>query len=368
VIPFLSLKEQTAGLRDEVLTALGEVIDTQGFANGPAVARFEKELAAYLGCREVIAVNSGTTSVQAALLAAGVGPGDEVVTVPNTFIATAWAISYTDARPVFVDAERFTCGMDPAKLADAIGAKTKAILPVHLYGQPVDLDPILEIAHKRGIPVIEDCAQAVGAKYKGKKTGTFGLVNATSFYPGKNLGAFGEGGAVMTDDAVIADRIRSLRDHAQQGRHNHVELGFNWRMDGFQGAVLSVKLPHLDAWNARRREIAARYREALTGTHQLSLMPQNDWSEPIWHIFPIFHAKRDALRSRLDALGVQTGVHYPRPIHLQPAYEWLGYRAGDFPVAEELAANQISLPMFPELSDADVDVVIGAVRQACQEI
>ncbi|MEA2236552.1 MAG: hypothetical protein QOC81_1276 [Thermoanaerobaculia bacterium] len=368
MIPFLSLKDQTAGLRDEVLAALGDVIDTQGFANGPAVAKFEKELAAYLGCREVIAVNSGTTSVQAALLAAGVGPGDEVLTVPNTFIATAWAISYAGARPTFVDVDRATCGMDPAKVEGALSSKTKAILPVHLYGQPVDLDPILEIAHKRGIPVIEDCAQAVGAKYKGKKTGTFGLVNATSFYPGKNLGAFGEGGAVMTDDAAIADRIRSLRDHAQQGRHNHVELGFNWRMDGFQGAVLSVKLPHLDEWNARRREIAARYREGLEGTPGLPLMPRNDWSEPIWHIFPLFHAKRDELRSRLEALGVQTGVHYPRPIHFQPAYEWLGYRAGDFPVAEELAATQISLPMFPELSDADVDVVIGAVRQACREI
>jgi Predicted pyridoxal phosphate-dependent enzyme apparently involved in regulation of cell wall biogenesis len=368
MIPFLSLKDQTAVLREEILAALGHVVDTQGFSNGPAVAKFEKELAAYLGCREVVCVNSGTTSVYAALLSVGVGAGDEVVTVPNTFIATAWAISYTGARPVFVDADRNTCGMDPSKLASAITPKTKAILPVHLYGQPVDLDPILEFARNRGIPVIEDSAQAVGAKYKGRHTGTIGLVNATSFYPGKNLGAFGEGGAVMTDDPAIADRIRSLRDHAQRGRHNHVELGFNWRMDGFQGAVLSVKLPHLDGWNARRRDIAARYFEGLGSTVRLSLLPLNGWSEPIWHIFPVFHAQRDEFRARLESLGIQTGVHYPRPVHFQPAYSFLGYKPGDFPVAEELAASEISLPMFPELSDEHVDQVIKAVVEVSDQL
>jgi dTDP-4-amino-4,6-dideoxygalactose transaminase len=368
VIPFLSLKDQTAALREEVLAALADVVDTQGFANGPAVATFEKELAAYLGCREVICVNSGTTSLHAALIAAGVGAGDEVVTVSHTWISTAWAISYVGARPVFVDVDRTTCGMDPSKLAGAIGPKTKAILPVHLYGQPVDLDPILDIARARDIPVIEDCAQSIGASYKGRQTGTFGLVNATSFYPGKNLGAFGEGGAVMTGDAAIAARIRSLRDHAQQGRHNHVELGFNWRMDGFQGAVLSVKLRHLDRWNERRREIAARYFEGLREAEGLSLLPSNDWSTPIWHIFPVFHRRRDEFRARLEALGVQSGVHYPRPIHLQPAYAFLGYKSGDFPVAEELAATELSLPMFPELSDADVDQVIAAVLAVAKEL
>jgi dTDP-4-amino-4,6-dideoxygalactose transaminase len=368
MIPFLSLKEQTGTLRAEILAALADVVDTQGFANGPAVAKFEKELAAFLGCREVICVNSGTTSVHAALLGAGVQPGDEVVTVSHTWISTAWAISYCGARPVFVDVDRATCGMDPSKLAAAIGPKTKVIMPVHLYGLPADLDPILEIARERNIPVIEDSAQATGATYKGRRTGTFGLVNATSFYPGKNLGAFGEAGAVMTDDADIAAHIRSLRDHAQRGRHNHVELGFNWRLDGFQGAVLSVKLPHLDAWNARRREIAARYLDGLSGVEGLSLVPRNDWSEPIWHVFPVFHAKRDELRVRLEALGVQTGVHYPRPVHLQPAYSWLGHQAGDFPVAEELASTEVSLPMFPDLADADVTVVIDAVRKACSEL
>jgi dTDP-4-amino-4,6-dideoxygalactose transaminase len=366
LIPFLSLSQQTAALRDEVLAALGGVVDTQGFANGPAVAKFEKELAVYLGCSDVICVNTGTTSLQAALIGAGVTPGDDVVSVAHTWISTSWAISYAGARPVFVDVDRNTCGMDPSKLEAAITPKTKAILPVHLYGQPVDLDPILEIGRKHGIPVIEDCAQSIGAKYKGRHTGTFGLVNATSFYPGKNLGAFGEGGAVMTNDSAIADRIRRLRDHAQQGRHNHVELGFNWRLDGFQGAVLSIKLPRLDGWNARRREIAAQYHEGLAGV--VPMLPANDWSEPIWHIFPIFHAKRDEFRTRLEALGVQSGVHYPRPVHLQPAYAYLGYKQGDLPVSEELASTEISLPMFPELADADVATVIDAVRKVAQEL
>ena len=368
MIPFLSLKDQTAGLRDEVLAALGGVIDTQGFANGPSVAKFERELAAYLDCREVVCVNSGTTSVQAALICAGVGAGDEVVTVSHTWISTAWAISYVGARPVFVDVDRATSGMNPAKVEAALTPKTKAILPVHLYGQPVDLDPILEIARRRRIPVIEDAAQSIGAKYKGRQTGTLGTINATSFYPGKNLGAFGEGGAVMTDDAALADRARRLRDHAQQGRHNHVELGFNWRMDGFQGAVLSVKLPRLDEWNARRREIAGRYQHGLKGAPGLSLLPPNGWSEPIWHVFPVFHARRDEFRTRLEALGVQSGVHYPRPVHLQPAYAWVGHKAGDFPITEELASTEISLPMFPELSDPDVDRVIDAVGKVCRDL
>lgn len=368
MIPFLSLKDQTAGIREEVLAALAGVVDSQRFANGPAVARFEKELATYLGCRDAVCVNSGTTALHAALICASVGPGDEIITVPHTWISTAWAISYVGARPVFVDVDRSTCGMDPSKLEAAIGPRTKAILPVHLYGHPVDLDPILEIGRRRGVPVIEDCAQSIGAKYKGKQTGTFGLVNATSFYPGKNLGAFGEGGAVMTDEPQLADRVRRLRDHAQEGRHNHVELGFNWRMDGFQGAILSVKLPRLDGWNARRCEIAERYFAGLSGAPGLRLMPRDPRALPIWHIFPVFHPRRDELRKLLEGRGVQTGVHYPRPIHLQPAYAFLGHGRGDFPVSEELADTELSLPMFPELSDAEVDHVIDAVHAVAREV
>lgn len=369
-VPFLSLREQTLALKTELLAALEGVIDSQGFANGPAVAKFEDELAAFLGVKHVIAVNTGTTSLHAALICAGVGAGDEVITVAHTWISTVWAISYVGARPVFCEIAPATCGMDPADLARRITPKTKAIVPVHLYGQPVDLDPILETAKAHGIPVIEDCAQSVGALYRGRQTGTFGLVNATSFYPGKNLGALGEGGAVMTNDDEIAARVRRLRDHAQAGRHNHVELGFNWRMDGFQGAALSVKLKHLAAWNRRRQEIAAQYRTGLSALaeHGLTMLPANDWSSPIWHIFPVFHAKRDQLRAALETRGVQTGVHYPRPVHLQPAYAALGLQAGALPLTEQAASTEISLPMFPELGDDSVRYVIEQVTAACREL
>lgn len=368
MIPFLTLARQVAGLRAELDRALGAVVDAQGFANGPAVAAFEKELARYLGVREVVAVNSGTSALHAALLCAGVGPGDEVITVAHTWISTVWAISYAEAKPVLVDVDPVTFGLDPRQVERAISPRTRAILPVHLYGHPVDLDPILELGVRRDIPVIEDCAQSVGARYKGRQTGSFGRVNATSFYPGKNLGAFGEGGAVMTDDDALAARARRLRDHAQDGRHNHVEVGFNWRMDGFQGAVLSVKLAHLDRWNARRGEIARRYLEGLAGAPGLTLPSPQPWADPIWHIFPVYHEHRDALRTALDERGVQTGVHYPRPVHLQPAYASLGLGPGALPVSERLAQTEVSLPMFPELTDDEADAVVEAVRAACQDL
>ena len=368
MIPFLSLKEQTEKLKPEIMKALEAVVDGQGFANGPPVAEFEKAFASFLGCKDTICVNSGTTSLQAALIATGVKPGDEVVTVSHTWISTAWAISYVNATPVFCDIDPATCGMDPKKLEAAITSKTKAILPVHLYGQPVDLDPILAIAKAKNIPVIEDTAQAVGAKYKGKRVGTFGQANATSFYPGKNLGAWGEGGAVMTDDVDMAARIRRLRDHAQQGRHNHVEIGFNWRLDGFQGAVLSAKLPHLDGWNARRRQIAEKYLAGFAGLPGLHILPKHEWSEAIWHIFPVFHDKRDEFRSKLEAKGVQSGVHYPKPVHLQPAYAFLGVKPGSLPESERAAATEISLPMFAELTDAQADKVVEAVRDVAKEL
>jgi dTDP-4-amino-4,6-dideoxygalactose transaminase len=357
-----------AGLRGELLRALEAVVDSQGFANGPAVQAFEQELARYLGVREAVALNSGTSALHAALICAGVQAGDEVITVAHTWISTVWAVSYVGAKPVLVDVEARSCGLDPARLDEAVTPKTRAILPVHLYGHPVDLDPILEIAGRRGIPVIEDCAQSIGARYKGRMTGAFGLVNATSFYPGKNLGAFGEGGAVTTDDPPLAARVRRLRDHAQDGRHNHVELGFNWRMDGFQGAVLSVKLAHLDRWNARRAVIARRYLEGLAGVPGLTLPTPQPWAEPIWHIFPVFHERRDALRAALDERGVQTGIHYPRPVHLQPAYAALGLGPGALPVSERLARTELSLPMFPELTDDEAATVVRAVREACGSV
>jgi len=368
MIPFLSLKDQTAALKAEGLAAIEKVIDSQGFANGPPVEAFEKQLASYLGVNEVVCVNSGTTSLHAALIACGVKQGDDVLTVSHTWISTAWAITYAGAKPVFCDIDPATCGLDPAELAKRITPKTKAILPVHLYGQPVDMDPILAFAKEKGLPVIEDCAQSIGAKYKGKQTGSFGTVNATSFYPGKNLGAWGEGGAAMTDDKEMAARMRRLRDHAQQGRHNHVEIGFNWRMDGFQGAILSLKLAKLDGWNARRRAIANKYLAAFEGLPGVRVLPKHGWAEPIWHIFPLFHDKRDAFRAALEKNGVQSGVHYPTPVHLQPAYAFVGAAKGSLPHAEKAAATEISLPMFPELTDAQADEVIKAVKAVAAEL
>jgi len=367
-IPFLSLAEQTQSLKAEALRALEAVIDSQGFANGPAVKAFEEQFAEYLGVRHVVGVNNGTTALHASLICAGVKAGDEVITVSHTWISTVWAISYCGARPVFTDIDSSTAGMAPWDLERRITPKTRAIVVVHLYGHPVDLDPILQIAERRGLPVIEDAAQSIGAKYKGKHTGSFGLVNATSFYPGKNLGAWGEGGAVMTNDDAIAARARLLRDHAQASRHHHVELGFNWRMDGFQGAVLSIKLRHLDGWNARRREIAERYRSGLANLPKIRLLPENAWAEPIWHIFPVFCQERDEFRRLLEAHGVSSGVHYPTPVHLQPVYESLGVTRGMLPEAERMANEEVSLPMFPELSDEQVEAVIHAVRQVSQQL
>ncbi|MDB4946684.1 MAG: desV 1 [Labilithrix sp.] len=368
MIPFLSLSEQTAALKAEVLAALEEVIDTQGFANGPPVAAFERALAGYLGVSDVVCVNSGTTSLHAALLGAGLQAGDDVLTVSHTWISTAWAISYVGARPVFCDIDPSTCGLDPADLARRLTPRTRAILPVHLYGHPVDMDPVLAFAKEHGLAVVEDCAQSIGATYKGRQTGSLGVANATSFYPGKNLGAWGEGGATMTNDPEIAARLRRLRDHAQQGRHHHVELGFNWRMDGFQGAVLGIKLAHLDRWNARRRVIAARYRSAFSDLPGVRLLGEHAWADPIWHIFPLFHARRDDFRAALEQRGVQTGVHYPTPVHLQPAYAHLGVPAGTLPESERAAREELSLPMFPELSDEQVEGVASAVREVARAL
>jgi dTDP-4-amino-4,6-dideoxygalactose transaminase len=313
-------------------------------------------------------VNSGTTALHAALLSAGVGPGDDVLTVSHTWISTVWAVSYCGAKPVFCDIDPNTCGMDPREVERRLTPRTKAILPVHLYGQPVDLDPILEIGRRKGIPIIEDAAQSIGAQYKDRQTGSFGLVNATSFYPGKNLGAWGEGGAVMTNDVEIAARIRRLRDHAQAARHHHVEIGFNWRMDGLQGAVLSIKLDRLEGWNGRRQQIAARYQGALDGLPGLRMLPVHPWCTPIWHVFPVFHERRDQLRAVLERHGVSTAVHYPTPVHLQPAYSHLNLGSGSLPRAEQAAAQELSLPMFAELSDRDLDEVIAAVSASCREL
>ena len=307
-------------------------------------------------------LNSGTSAVQVALICAGVQPGDEVITTPFTWISTCWAISYIGAVPVFVDIDPQTYCLDAAQIEQAITAKTKAVMPVHLYGHPADMEPIVKLAREFNLAVIEDAAQAHGACYQRRTCGSLGDVAAFSFYPGKNLGAFGEAGAVVTDNAEWADRARALRDHAQEGRHNHAELGFNFRMDGIQAAVLSVKLRRLDQWNGHRRRVAGWYEQQLRDVSGVFPPTPTEWAEPVWHIYAAQHHERDALRAHLNEHDIQSGVHYPKPIHLQPAYAHLGYRKGTFPEAEALARRQLSLPMFPDMTEAQVTRVAEAIR------
>jgi dTDP-4-amino-4,6-dideoxygalactose transaminase len=364
-VPFLDLKAQNESIASELRPALDAVIHDAQFILGPAVERFEKSFAAYLGASHCVGLNNGTSALHLALLACGVGPGDEVITTPHSWISTTWALSYVGARPVFVDIDPKTYNLDPAKVAAAITPKTKAILPVHLYGQSADLDPLLAIAKERNITLIEDAAQAHGAKYKGRRVGTLGKVGCFSFYPGKNLGAFGEGGAIVTNDASVADRIRRMRDHAQQGRHVHTELGFNMRMEGVQGAVLDVKLRHLDGWNAARARHAKRYQELLAGVPNLVLPEAKDPDGHVWHLYVVLvrGKDREQVRAALGERGIQTGVHYPTAIPLQPVYASLGYKASDFPVAVDVMSSCISLPMYPQLTTEQVERTAAALRE-----
>jgi dTDP-4-amino-4,6-dideoxygalactose transaminase len=362
-IPFVDLKRQYVAICDEVHQAIQDVLDQCAFASGPAVAAFEAEFARYCGVRHCVGVNSGTSALHLALIACGVGPGDEVVTVPMTFVATAWAISYVGAQPVFVDIEPDTCTIDISQVERAITSRTRAILPVHLYGQMAHLDPLLEICERHGLALIEDAAQAHGAMYYGRRAGAVGRIGCFSFYPGKNLGAYGEGGAITTNDDAIAARVRTLRDHGQSGRYRHEELGFNYRMDGIQGAVLSVKLRHLECWNARRHQVAMRYR-GLLGDTLLVLPDEMEGRRHVWHLYVVRHEERDRLQQALAAAGVATGLHYPIPVHLQPAYAHLGYRVGEFPVAEQVAQQCLSLPIYPELSKEGQEHIAQILKQA----
>src|SRR5271166_1718914 len=360
-VPFLDLKAQYASIREEILDALHEVAESTAYVLGPKVIAFEEAFAAFVGAKHCVGVNSGTSALHLALIAAGVRPGDEVITVPMTFIATSWAISYSGATPVFVDVDPATYTMDTRKIERKITRRTRAILPVHLYGQPADLEPILEIGRRHGIPIIEDAAQAHGAQYQGKAAGSQGFCGCFSFYPGKNLGAYGEAGAVVTDDEQVADRLRSLRDHAQSRRYHHAELGFNYRMDGFQGAVLGVKLKYLDRWTEARRRLADRYREKLFGM-PLKLPIEAPGRKHVWHLYVALHPHRDRIRRELEARGIETGLHYPVPVHLQEAYADLEHRPGDFPIAERVASDCLSLPLFPEMTDEQQDRVVAALH------
>jgi len=361
VIPFADLKAQYHSIKDDIDRAVAGVLESSQFVLGQEVASFEKEFAAYCGCPEAIGVNSGTSALHLALLAAGVGPGDEVVTTPFTFIATVAAIFYAGGTPVYVDIDPVSYNLDPARLEAAITLKTKALLPVHLYGQPADMDPILEIARRRGLVVIEDAAQAHGAEYKGRRAGSLADMACFSFYPGKNLGAYGEGGAVVTANPEYAKTIRLLRNWGESRRYYHDLRGFNYRMDGLQGAILRVKLRHLERWTEARRANAAAYTELLKDSGVVTPQ-QMAYARHVYNVYAIRTPGRDSMAQTLAAAGVQTGIHYPLPVHLQPAYRDARYREGDFPVAERVAREVLSLPMYAELQPSQMEQVCEVVR------
>jgi len=363
MIPYLDLQAQYRSIKGEIDSAVLRVLDSTQYILGEEVAAFEREFAGYCQASQAIGVNSGTSALHLALLAAGIGPGDEVITVPFTFVATVSAICYTGATPVFVDIEPDYFTMDPSKVEAAITPKTKAIMPVHLYGQPADMDPIAEIARRRGLVVIEDAAQAHGSEYHGRRCGSIAEIAGFSFYPGKNLGAYGEGGAVTTTRADWAATCRTLRDWGQEKRYEHRLKGFNYRMDGIQGAILRVKLRHLEAWTERRRQVAEWYAAALD-PDTVRLPKARPGCRHVYHVYVVRADDRDRLRDVLGRQGIQTGIHYPIPIHLQPAHADLGHHAGDFPVAEQVAREVLSLPIFPEMTRDQVQTVAAAVAGA----
>jgi dTDP-4-amino-4,6-dideoxygalactose transaminase len=360
VVPFVDLKAQYASIKTEVNAAIQGVLDSCQFTLGSEVVAFEQEFAHYSQADIGIGVNTGTSALHLALLAAGVGAGDEVITVPFTFVATASAIDYCGAKPVFVDIDPRSFTMDPKGIEAAITPKTKAILPVHLYGQPADMDPILEIAKRHKLVVVEDAAQAHGAEYKGRRVGGIGDMGCFSFYPGKNLGAYGEGGMVTTSNPEYARTIRMLRDWGAEKKYHHVLKGYNFRLEGIQGAVLRVKLRYLEQWTEARRVAGARYDKLLAGSG-VPTPAAMDYARHVYHVYAIRTPQRQALQDGLNARGIQSGIHYPFPVHLLPAFAELGYKAGQFPHAEKAAAEVLSLPMFPELTSAQSQEVASAV-------
>jgi len=360
-IPFLDLKKQYLQIKDEIRSAIDDVLDNTAYSHGPFVEKFESDLAKYCGTSYALGVNTGTSALHLAMLALGIGEGDEVIIPANTFIATAWGVSYVNATPVFVDCDPGTWNIDPSKIEEKITAKTKAIIGVHLYGQPFDIDAVAAIAKKHNLYLVEDCAQSIGAEYKGKKTGGFGEMGCFSFYPGKNLGAYGEGGGLTTNNEGYYKNIQSLRNHGSTERYYHDELGFNYRMDGIQGAVLDVKLKYIDEWNNRRKIIAKMYQTGITND-KIKMQSQPEWSDSIYHLFVITTEDRDGLMKYLQANNIFPGLHYPVPCHLQKAYKGLGYKKGDMPNSEYLAEHCLSLPMFAELANEEVTRVVESIN------
>ncbi|MBL8536041.1 MAG: DegT/DnrJ/EryC1/StrS family aminotransferase [Hyphomonadaceae bacterium] len=360
MIPFVDLKAQYLSIKPEIDAAIQHILDNTQFILGAEVAAFENEFAAYCGADHCMGVNNGTSALHLALLAADIGAGDEVITTPFTFVASVAAIWYTGAKPVFVDIDPATYLIDPAKIEAAITPRTKAILPVHLYGQACDMDAIMSIAKKHGLVVIEDACQAHGAEWNGKRVGGIGDMAAFSFYPGKNLGAYGEGGATTTNDAEYARKIRMLRDWGAEKKYMHVLKGYNMRLEGMQGAILRVKLKYLEQWTEARRAAARRYDEMFAGSGVPTPFVQPQ-ARHVYHIYSTRTRGRQAWQDALSAKGIQTGIHYPIAIHRLPAYEDLGYKVGEFPHAEKAAAEQLSLPMYPELTASMQEQVVAAV-------
>jgi dTDP-4-amino-4,6-dideoxygalactose transaminase len=361
-VPFLDLSRQTAGLRTELDSALAQLLDESRFVFGSAVAEFETRFARYCGAGHAVGVGSGTDAIAIALRAVGVTPGDEVITAANTCVPTAAGIEAAGAVPVLVDADPETYTLDPGALANAVTERTRAVVPVHLYGRCAAMDAIVQIARRHGLKVVEDAAHAHGASYSGRRTGTLGDAAAFSFYPTKNLGALGDAGAVVTDDPAVAEEARLLRNLGEREGNASVRAGGHSRLDTVQAAVLLAKLPHLDAWTARRRALASLYRRALSGTG-LELPADSPNGAHVHHLFVVRAPRRDDLRRRLASEGVETRIHYPRPLHLHPAYERLA-RAGTLPASERLAGEILSLPLYPELTDGEISLVADAVYRA----
>lgn len=377
-VPFLDLKTQFKQIQDEVMPMLVEAMTNAMFIGGPQVGGFESEFAEFCGTEYCVGVNSGTDALRFALIALGIGAGDEVITVPNTFIATTEAISQTGARPVFVDIDPKTCNMDPNKLDDYLNNRftsnaprvaswPKAVIPVHLYGQPAEMDPILEIGEKRGIKVIEDACQAHGATYKNRIAGSMGDAGCFSFYPGKNLGAFGEGGAVVTNDRAVADKIKMIRDHGQSRKYFHDMEGYNGRLDAIQAGVLRIKLKRLSQWNSARRKNAALYSDQLGDIPGVVSVQEADGVSSVYHLYVILVEDRDGLQQFLGSKEIGTGLHYPFPLHRQNAYTHLGYKEGDFPIAEGISKRLLSLPMYAELTREQIEYVTGCIKEFYSE-
>lgn len=368
-IPFVDLRIQYQSLKTEIDIAIHRVVERSTFILGPECEEFEKKFAEYIGVKHCIGVGSGTDALRLALEALKIGPGDDVITAPNTYIATCEAITHAGANVRFVDAHPQTYNINPEKIEKAITSSTKAIIPVHLYGQPADMDPIMKIANRHNLYVIEDCAQAHGATYKGRKVGNFGHVACFSFYPGINLGAYGDGGAVLTNDEAIAERVRILRNHGQKVKYEHLVVGYCHRLDNLQAAILNVKLPYIDEWNARRRHHADLYNQFLKNVPGIVTPYVLPYAESVYHLYVIrvTEERRDALQKYLTQRGIQTGLHYPIPVHLQPAYQVLAHRPGDFPISEQLAREGLSLPMYPELKDEQIEYVTENIKKFMNE-